>query len=325
MIPAWWWLAAALAQEPAPDPGPGVAPDPTEVPAPDVGVDPVEPAPEPAPVVAPAPAPAPAPPTEALPAPSPGWVASDVMPHVSLRGFLPGLALLVATVAALLAANGLRRVHRRLPTRGVLPELAGYGSAVARLLAAVFGLGWIAAWVPANVAPALPWIIVGGAVAVGWSARDLLQDVLAWLVIALEGRVRPGQWIHGATFRGEVQAIGPRAMLLRDERGGDLVVPNRAVLLAQYGRDPVEWPGVEVAVLLPRDLPPETARRALRQAALLAPWIAPGEVQVSADPEVGGRWVVRARLLEGTWIAAFEGSLRERVDEVLRAEGISGG
>lgn len=316
---------ASVQLVPAPDPAPvpvPVAPAPSRVAAPAPVPDPAPSPPEPEPEPAPDPEPdTVVPPVVVVPGPgAPELVDPDVLPWVATRGFLPGLLLLVATLAFAAIADGLGRVNRRLALRGILPDLTRTGSAVARLLAAVAGFGWIAAWVPANVAPALPWIIVGGAIAVGWSARDLLQDGLAWLVIALEGRVRPGQWIRGPTFRGEVLAVGPRALLLRDERGGDLVVPNRLVLQDQYTRDPVEWPTVEVGVTLPPDLPPDRAREALREATLLAPWVAPGDVQVSADPEVVGRWVVRVRLLEGTWFAAFEGSLRERVDDVLRVE-----
>ena len=118
-------------------------------------------------------------------------------------------------------------------------------------------------------------------------------------------------------FRGEVLSVGIRATVIVDERGGEVSLPNRVLVRSPYARDRSHWPRVDVLVRLPNHVDPRRARAALREAVLLSPWIAPGELEIAAATDGSGSWSVSVRLLEGTHLSLFEGSLRERVHEVL--------
>ena len=45
---------------------------------------------------------------------------------------------------------------------------------------------------PLSLRPAVPWVLVAAGVALGWSARDMLRDILAAVVLLVERRLRPG-------------------------------------------------------------------------------------------------------------------------------------
>jgi small-conductance mechanosensitive channel len=235
---------------------------------------------------------------------------------VPFRGFFHGLLLLVLALGFATLAQLLTRAQDDLADAGVLPSLVRGLGTLTRVLAAFVGLGVVAAWVPASVAPALPWILVGGAAAIGWSARDVLPDLVAWLFLTMEGQVKAGLWLRGPDFSGEVLRVGLRGSVLRDVEGRELSVPNRRLLLQSVRHDKSPWPLVEVAVSVPGVYSEAQTRAALRDAALLSPWVAPlSGLQVLGDPAGSEVWRVRVRLLEGQFLGAFEGSLRARVLE----------
>lgn len=334
--------------EDAPEPRPADAPAPEDLvsPVPLESPRPIEEAPAPAPVPAPAPAPAPVP----APAPAPEEVpftgpvapparppaaeseppiiivppqgpfqpARDalrdaLLPELPMRGLRNGLALLLLALASVLMANLARRARAPLLPDGVLPTTLRLVETVSRLLVVFFVLGVLAAWLPASIAPGLPWVVVAIAVAVGWSARDVLPDLVGWLFISLEGNVRPGQWLSVDGRRGRVERVGMRATRLRDHLGNVLLMPNRALVRGPITAD-VGWPTIEVRLRLDPAHGPARIRSALREAAELSPWVAPCEPEVYREGEA---WVVRLDLLDGTFADRLEGTLAERVEEIL--------
>jgi hypothetical protein len=208
-------------------------------------------------------------------------------------------------------------MRAKLASSGMLPRILAVSETALRALSVVCGVAVIAAWVPSNLAPLLPWVLVFGAGALGWSLRDVAPDLIAWLTLTMEGRVRPGKWVSGDGFEGRVVSVSLRATLLHDSHDREIAVPNRLLLVAPVEGDLSLFPAVEVELVMPERDAGET-RRALFEAVLLSPWVAPGETpELRGDTDGTGRWRIRVRLLSGDYAAAFEGTLRERVFEIL--------
>jgi len=248
-------------------------------------------------------------------------VLQRIVPWLPMRGARNGFLLLLVTLLAILGADAVARIRKRLLDDGLLPRVAVFTQITLRAVAILAALGAIAAFLPRSLAPALPLVVLAGAVAIGWSARDFLPDAVAGVLLVMEYRIRPGQWITGDGYTGVVEGIGLRATWIRDALGRQVAIPNRRLLGAPVTADVERWPVVEVTVDVPEGYPSARVRDLLREAVLLAPWLAPADDPVVVG-ESGerGRWRVRARLLEGRYAACFEGSLRERVGELLEDE-----
>lgn len=236
-----------------------------------------------------------------------------LLPVLPMRGLTNGLALLLLALASGLMARVARNAREPLLPDGILPTFLRLMETGARLLVVFFGLGVVAAWLPASLAPGLPWVVVAIAVAVGWSARDVLPDLVGWVFISLEGQLRAGQWLEVDGRRGRVERVGMRATRLRDHLDNILLIPNRHLVRAPVTAD-VGWPTIEVRLRLDPEHGPARIRAALREAVELSPWAAPCEPEVYRDGEA---WVVRLDLLDGTFADRVEGTLAERVEEIL--------
>lgn len=308
-------FAAQSYDEPAPKPGVSEVP-PTSPTSPSDST----PAAEPAPV-----APATVPPNgraPGVPQAPPLMIQSpfhDLVPGAGARGIRAALGFgLAAALFGLLAAV-LQQLGRRLRPSGVLPTTLRVFELVARTLVAIFGLGVVSAMVPAFLAPAIPVVILAGAVAVGWSARDVIADLIAGLFMGVEGQLRAGYWIQGERYAGTVETIGLRVTWLRDVHGRRIIVPNRVLLAQPLVADDSPWPRIQFTVSLP-DGTPSIVRSALDEAILLSPWVAPdADIEVHPDATKPGLWQVSVRLLDGKYADRFQGNLRERVEEILAA------
>ncbi len=242
------------------------------------------------------------------------WQA--LLPRLPMRGFFNGLLLLVLTIGWSLLAQIASSVRLWLAPTGLLVRVAQFVEVFGRALAVLFGLGVLAAWAPAPIAVALPWVALVAALAFGWSARDVLPDVIAWMSIISEGRIRRGRWIQVPGMAGQVRSVGLRATVLVDDLGVEHSVPNR-VLVGAVAETPGRWPRVEVELRLPVDASSDEVRNVLCEAALASPWVASSQVEVLGDTTGEGTWRVRAHLLEGRFSGRFEGALRERVMHAL--------
>lgn len=244
--------------------------------------------------------------------------ARHYLPGMPLRGLKATLLLAVLALLLLSGELSLRLVSRRLAPQGLLPRAAETTRVVLRVLLVAVVLGLGASLLPGYLAPALPIFLVALAVALGWSSRDLLPDLVAGLVIVAERRIRPGYRLTVGDKVGVVESVGLRATWLRDGAGRRLALPNRSLVSGAVAADDQRWPLIEARVHVMPGTDPGTTRTILAEAALLSPWVAPeGEITAlpSRDP---GQWRVRARLLEARFAERFEAALQEEVDCALR-------
>ncbi len=165
-----------------------------------------------------------------------------------------------------------------------------------------------------DVAPILTGAGVAGLV-VGLAAQSLIRDLLAGLVIVLEGPFGIGDTIRAAGLTGAVERITMRATYLRDADGTLHVIPNSMLgVVSNLSRD---WARVSVDLPVPREARLEQVEAMLRSAAealqqdpqvieeILDPPVIAGiegidaatftiRVEVRARPK--GRWTVARRL-----------------------------
>ncbi|MEQ1570151.1 MAG: hypothetical protein ABMA64_31245, partial [Myxococcota bacterium] len=220
-------------------------------------------------------------------------------------------------VAAALVATALRAASARLLPTGWLPSAARLVEVLARGVWVVAGAGAVLSLVPAPLEPLVPWVGVATALAVGWSARDVLPDLVAWGFLTAEGRLRPGAWVRSASFEGVILSSRPRTLWLVDRHGRRTGIPNRMVAREPLTTDPNGHPEVVVELVLP-GVDPTAARATLVHAALSSPWLAPGTpVSVDARPGVDGGWTVRVRVIDIRFADRFAGTFPERVTEAV--------
>ncbi len=133
------------------------------------------------------------------------------------------VVLVVFILTAWLAGGAVVSVfrHRNRPDLGRL--LGGF----ARWLVVVLGLLVVCAIVFPSVKPVDLLATLGiGSVAVGFAFKDILQNWLSGLLILYRQPFRRGDQIRSGDFEGTVEAIEPRATLIRTYDGQRVVIPN---------------------------------------------------------------------------------------------------
>lgn len=265
---------------------------------------------------------APSPPTPTAPAQvsvhtAPSPLAAYLLP-LPERGAGTAMRFLFWLLLMLLVDAQLHRFRARLLPEGVLPTSVALLSQALRLVALFAALLVIAALLPPSLLPILPLAMLGGALAIGVSVWTVLPDVWSGVMLSVEQRLQPGQWIRVGELAGEIERIGYRATTIRDRHGTRVLIPNRRLGAEAIAADEVRWPEVEIDVPVPTRLSPEQVRAVLDEAVMLSPFLAP-----ACDPALMQReftppvWRVRARIVEAHWADEFEGALRERVRELL--------
>ena len=248
--------------------------------------------------------------------PEPRAVAvPTALPILPAEGPWTAVGLLGVAVLAWLTAVGAQFFATRLEPVGLLPSLARGVQALGRAGAVFAVLGALVAMRPEG--PVATLVVIGGALAIGWSLRDALPDLIAWIMLIAEGRIRSGIWVRTATYAGRVDVVSPRSTTVRGADGVQTAVPNRALLrdTVQISTQPFRW--VDVWVHVP-GVTPDRTHVALRDAVSLSPWVAPrGVVEIGQDPADGTRWRVRVELLDARFTERFEGTLQARIREVL--------
>ncbi|MBW2460668.1 MAG: mechanosensitive ion channel [Deltaproteobacteria bacterium] len=236
---------------------------------------------------------------------------------------LPGegwtvLGMVSVLLVSLLLVAFVSRLRFGLPVQGVIPSTLGLVHVVLQLFALLTAAGIVARLLPPALEPAVPWAIVAFAVAVGWSSRDVLPDLIGAAVISFERRIRPGIWMSTGELSGLVERRGLRAVWLWDGHGNRIAIPNRQLLNAHVAVQEAAGPVHEVALRVEDLGPTKEVRRALLEATLTSPWVrpdaAPAVRQDGGDPTL---WHVRAHLLEMRFAGRFEGDLLERTEDVL--------
>lgn len=250
----------------------------------------------------------------------------QLVPMLPEDGVASTFGLVALVLLSLLGAMVVQRTRDVLPTSGILPRLLSAAHFGLRLLVLFTAVALVARLLPAWIGPALPWVLLAAAAALGWSTRDLLPDFVAGLVLLLERKLRRGVWLSTDGCSGTVERIGLRATWLRDARGYRVAVPNRRLLTAPVASVTAVGAEHEVSLCIATSASAARIRQALRDAVLLSPWVPPDASPiVLRDADQPSTWHVRARLLDMSYAARFEGSLLERIEEILEVATESAG
>ncbi|MFT5587099.1 MAG: hypothetical protein ACI9VR_004707 [Cognaticolwellia sp.] len=258
------------------------------------------------------------------PTPTPQPVAQPVVvleaaPTAELWPFSPpaggqsftrsALWFVIATLAVFLGRR-MDGARATLPKRGLLPVMARVIKVVSRiatLIAVLFGSMRL---VPDAYFQYFPVVLVAASVAMGWSARDVLHDVLAGVLLVVEHHLVPDMRVEADGRVGTVISVGFRSVSMESDDGQIIRIPNRDFLSTDTRMDKSPYAPVEVVVEAPHG-----ARRRLEEIALASPLVAPGHPpEVFRDPEHPERWVVRARLVHPRWALAFRGAVQDRLE-----------
>ncbi|MFT4623848.1 MAG: small-conductance mechanosensitive channel [Myxococcota bacterium] len=235
----------------------------------------------------------------------------------SMPSISPGMAglLLVALGVTAVLAQLLDRARSRLRASGLLPWLALVAAAALRVVALLCALGLVFALMPAALARATPWVLIAGALAIGWTARDGVRDMFAWAVLVSEGQIRPDRQVTIANHTGRVERLTLRAVWLADEHGGSVVVPNRHVLTEPAQVRPTGAQPVVVELRLPSGMSLPRVRERIDDAVRRVPWATQGPVALTALDD--GRWQVALHAHD----ARFADTVRTALIELLAAPG----
>ena len=254
---------------------------------------------------------------ESPPAPAiePGFDFYKLIPSLGDRDASP-LPVIILFLLSLFAAFMFRSFRDRLPTAGFIPSALAFAHNSVRVFAVIFGFATAARVIPVHLAPALLWTLVAAAVALGWSSRDVLADLLAYVVIFFERKIRRGSWVEAKGFEGTVESVGPRATWVLDHHGNRVGIPNHQLVGSAVLTDPLGDRAQELTITVRENVSSNIVRQALRDAVLSSPWTHPASTMTllrdTSDPRV---WNVRARMLEASHFAHFEGDLLERAEE----------
>ncbi len=318
----------ALVFEPEPEPVPVPEPEPEPEPEPKATTLPAPPADplQATDTTAPAPAP-PAPPPPivielsqpaAPPPPAMSSLADNLLPRPPEPNLLRAILLLLAVLASVGLANMAERPLGRLAPRGLLPatlKLLVVACRSGALLVAFVGMLHL---VPAAWSPAVAYVLVGTALAVGWSVREVVQDVLVGLIFILERSFRSGQRLRFEGITGTLTRMTFRVTWLRTDEGADIAIPNRRLTSATLELDPQDYAPVSVLLLVPPCRAAVETRSIIRELVLLNPYLAPGDdPQVYRQADDPKRWQVKARLLDARFADRFRGTMVDMVEEVF--------
>ena len=237
----------------------------------------------------------------------------------TLMNALPRILVGLAVAVALwLIGKGVGALVRRRYLRRERPSFAHVMSRVVSLLATTIGLLSAATIIFPTVKPV---DVLGSlgifSIAVGFAFRDILENLLAGLLLLFRAPFRTGDEIEVADSRGTVVEINLRETVLRTYEGRQVLVPNatvyknRIVVQTGYGSVRTE---VVVGVAYETDL---DRARSVAQEAL------EGVHGVLAEPaprvlvDELGTSTVDVRLL--FWTAPQQATVRVVRDRVLRA------
>ena len=243
-----------------------------------------------------------------------GERVSTYVPSAHLTSLTDPLMLLGLIALALLVSSVAGRLQARLASRGILPRLLSSLALGGRVAVSLLVLIAVIRAAPPGLRPAVPWMLIAAAVAIGWSLRDLLPDFVAAAVILVERRVRPGTWLTAEGFAGTVDRVGLRTTWLQDRFGQRIAVPNRRLLgstMSMAGERHHARVRVDSAS-------PQAARRALREAVQTSPWVPVGApLELRQDSETPALWYVTVRLRRREDGPRFDGELWMRVQAML--------
>ncbi len=200
-----------------------------------------------------------------------------LQPLIDARGriLVAALVLLFAYLLGKVVAFGVRRRYTRL----LRPSFAAVMSRVSVLLLTALGLLAAVTVVFPTVQPVDTLGSLGiFSIAIGFAFRDILENLLAGVLLLFRAPFRTGDEIEIEGVRGTVQEINLRETVLRTHEGRRVLVPNSTVykneITVQTAFDAVRTEAV-VGVAYDTDL---------RQARQIARDVLLGTDGVAADP-----------------------------------------
>ncbi len=202
-------------------------------------------------------------------------VVLDSLTDARSRILVAALVLLFSYLLGKLVAFGLRRRYNRLER----PSFAAVMSRVALLLLTVLGLLAAITVVFPTVQPVDTLGSLGiFSIAIGFAFRDILENLLAGVLLLFRAPFRTGDEIEINGVRGAVQEINLRETVLRTYAGRRVLVPNSTVykneITVQTAFDAVRTEAV-VGVAYETDL---------RQARQIAQDVLRGIEGIASDP-----------------------------------------
>jgi small-conductance mechanosensitive channel len=225
--------------------------------------------------------------------------------------------LFVAFVA-LLFSQAAASPLKALESSGLFPFVLRLSVFGGRLVAAMAFVASFFLLMPVSLVPAVPWVLVAAGVALGWSARDMLRDLLAASVLLLERRIRPGVRLKTDHHSGIVTRMGFRAVFIDSDSGVELGLPNRIFLSQSYSLDEDPHLPMEIRLRIRSKKSTDHIRDALIEMALFSPFIAPGHrPEAVRDSENSEIWLLKCRLLSTEFLNAFEGAIEEQIEAGL--------
>jgi len=243
----------------------------------------------------------------------------SLLPEPSTAGPAEATVLFGAAVMALVLSLLAQRIGQRMPRVGLIPSLLRGVTAVSRAALVPMVLFGTLALAPPAWRWAEPFVLISVAAALGWTTRDLLADLFAGIVLAVERPLARGDRITYDDKGGRVVDVGLRVTRLVCDDGTILILPNRQVTRGALHTDPDPFPHVSVPIHISHELHLAHIRQTLEELALLSPWLAPARPpRVYRDPEREDVWVIEARVVHARYANAFRGALVELADEVFR-------
>ena len=232
-------------------------------------------------------------PAEAAPAlgvfPSP----ADLVAHGPAVAWRRLLWLLAAALTATLAA----RLARRRPPGPARIQLVRV-TALARTVAAISLVGTAIALLPVQWLPWLALVAASAAIAVGWSLRPLVADLLAGIYLGVLGRHAPGAPVRVPSGAARVHRPGLLRTVVRTEAGTLEAHPNRRLAVAGPSARRAGRTRMTVRVELEPGGDDQAGLRAIRLAVDLLPWTAT-DVSPVLTPHTSepGVWLVQLVVL----------------------------
>lgn len=246
-------------------------------------------------------------------------VISDVTDRAVEVGTRLGVAVAVFALIVVIARL-IRPVLRAWLARGGRPSRARVFSGLASILVVVAGtlIAATIAFPSVEIADVLASVGLLS-VAVGFAFKDVLENVLAGVMLILRDPFQSGDEIRVGDVEGTVEGITVRETLLRTFDGQRVLVPNAKVftdIIEVQTHFPLVRQTIEMDLDLSADLPALRAQlaEAIGRVQGVAPVPSPDVIALHLDPELR----IRCRF----WCAPQRSvvtSVRDRAVEAIRA------
>lgn len=215
-----------------------------------------------------------------------------------------------------------KRLHLE-PTTGAIVQKFTYYS----LLFLVCLLALAAVRIPLTI-----FALLGGAaaIAVGFGAQQLVNNLISGLILLLERPIRIGDRIEVGAFEGTVATIGSRCCQLHRDDGVEILIPNSIILQGTVVNHTLKDNSTRssLAVSLAADAPLERAMELLRDLAAANPAILQTRgIAVTVQDISAAKADVRVSFWMETsnsdGIEAAQSELRLAILRRFRAEGVA--